>query len=275
MGDRMERTTRRPPSGCAWKIGKHRTWHLSRIPASRRARRVRQHRSHHVSRGHRGHFTKLSPISAMLGCIGQGSTLGLMVTRATATVPMLGGPWKATCSPLKQSHHHRNIRFNTSPISPAAFHAARPSISSSSFHQQPASNSINTPSQHPAYTPPGLSAHHVGAGRPELRQRQPQEQRQRQVLCNNARRQLQQTKHPWVGWHRKHHRLQQRAHKHHGASGVQQEIRGGRRWWMWQDLSSDQLQPGRVPRGECELMRDAMRGQEVLTDSPALRTHSL
>ena len=86
------RTTRCPPYGRAWKIGKHRPWHLSRIPASRRARRVRQHSCHHVSRGHRGHFTKLSPISALLACIGQGSTLGLTVTRATATNPMLGAP---------------------------------------------------------------------------------------------------------------------------------------------------------------------------------------
>ena len=107
------RTTRCPPYGRAWKIGKHRPWHLSRIPASRRARRVRQHSCHHVSRGHRGHFTKLSPISALLACIGQGSTLGLTVTRATATNPMLGAPCPSD-SLLKQSHHHRNIRFNIS-----------------------------------------------------------------------------------------------------------------------------------------------------------------
>jgi hypothetical protein len=102
---------------------------------------------------------------------------------------------------------------------------------------------------------PGLSTHHVGASRPELRQRQPQKQCQRQIFCNNARRQLQQTKHQRIGWHSKHDCLEQRAHKHHGATGVQQEVCGGRRWWMWQDLSPDQLQPRRLPRGKCKLMR--------------------
>ena len=42
-------------------------------------------------------------------------------------------------------------------------------------------------------------------------------------------------------WHSEDDCLEQCAHKHHGASGVQQEIRRGRRWWMRKDLSPDQL----------------------------------
>lgn len=209
MGDRIEqRTTRCPPYGCAWNIWTRETWHFNKIPASRRARRVRQHRNHHVSPGHRGQFTKLSIRSTQLGWIGQGSTLALDVARATATRPNVGGTLESD-SLLKQSHHHRNIRFNTSPTS-SAFQAARPSISSSaSFQHRKLATASSTPRSIPhihKHTP-GLSAHHVGAGRPELRQRQPQEQRQRQVLRNNARRQLQQTKHPRIRWHRKHHCL--------------------------------------------------------------------
>jgi len=180
--------------------------------------------------------------------------LGLLVARGNRDRPDVGGTLSK--------------RLAAEAVSPPQKHSFQhlPHISSIPGHPTqhiiivliPAagtSNSITHTSQHTAYThTPGLSAHHVGAGRPELRQRQPQEQCQRQVLCNNARRQLQQTKHPRIRWHRKHHCLQQRAHKHHGASGVQQEIRGGRRWWMWQDVSPDQLQPGRVPRGECRLM---------------------
>ena len=41
--------------------------------------------------------------------------------------------------------------------------------------------------------------------------------------------------------------------QHHSAARVQQEIRGGRRWRLWQDLSVDQLFAGLFPRGNSSI----------------------
>jgi hypothetical protein len=116
--------------------------------------------------------------------------------------------------------------------------------------------------KHPHILPPH-AAHHVGAGRPELRQRPSQEQRQ---ILRNSPRQLHQTKHSRIRWHRQHNSLE-RANKHHRATRVQQEVCCGRRRWMWKDVSLDQLQPGSLPRGECRMRQtlvDYLR--ETLTD---------
>jgi hypothetical protein len=103
--------------------------------------------------------------------------------------------------------------------------------------------------KHPHILPPH-AAHHVGAGRPELRQRPSQEQRQ---ILRNSPRQLHQTKHPRIRWHRQHNRLEQRANKHHYATRIQQEVCCCRRRWMRKDVPLDQLQPGSFPRGECRM----------------------
>lgn len=125
------------------------------------------------------------------------------------------------------------------------------------YHRQSQHSTAQRPSQHhssasftPTRHPHILLPKHVGAGRPELRQRPSQEQR---PILRNSPRQLHQTKHPRIRWHCKHNCLEQCADKHHGATRVQQEVCCGRRRWMWKDVSLDQLQPGSLPRGECRL----------------------
>lgn len=73
----------------------------------------------------------------------------------------------------------------------------------------------------------------------------PQEQQQ---VLPRTRRQLSK-EHSRQRRNRKHH--EQRTNQHHGAARVQQEVCGGGRWRLRQDVFVDQLQPGILPRGGC------------------------
>lgn len=121
-------------------------------------------------------------------------------------------------------------------------------------HLIPAKGASSTSNNKASYFP--KSTQHVS----DPNKRAPQEQRERQKL-SHTHRQLQQTKHQRIRWHTEHHCLEQRAHNHHGAAGVQQEVCCCRRRWMRKDLPFDQLQPGSLPRGEylcwCSRMTEA------------------
>ena len=160
---------------------------------------------------------------------------------ATHGPPIVSNPASQRQPPERfQSDHQNNHSLHCTH-----YHRSSIPASSSLANIIPAHiHAVNHPAQPPKH------AHHVGAGRPELRQCPSQEQRQ---ILRNSPRQLHQTKHPRIRWHCKHNCLEQCADKHHGATRVQQEVCCGRRRWMWKDVSIDQLQPGSLSRGEFTL----------------------